>query len=198
VTKIDPRTERSRRRVLDAAIDLFVEGGVTAVTIEAVANRSGAARTTIYRQWANRDELLVDVLRSFSFALELPSADLPSDERLRLVVRQIAATMAQSRWQRALPAIFEVAQHHRELAPVVAAFHASQAMVLGTVLRDAIADETLPPDTSIPEVLLQLLGPLTMAAILPMTQPDPAMADRFVELFLTSRPPPGRRRSSRR
>jgi TetR/AcrR family transcriptional regulator, regulator of autoinduction and epiphytic fitness len=45
----DPRVERSRTAVLDAAAGLLLEGGVPALTVEAVVERSGVARSTIYR-----------------------------------------------------------------------------------------------------------------------------------------------------
>ncbi len=45
----DPRVPRSRRAVLAAALELMVERGVFATTIDAVSERSGVAKTTIYR-----------------------------------------------------------------------------------------------------------------------------------------------------
>src|SRR5215468_5272921 len=61
VTTADPRTERSRRAILDATRELLSEeGGVRALTVEAVAARSGVAKTTIYRQWRDKWELALD------------------------------------------------------------------------------------------------------------------------------------------
>ena len=57
-----PRSEKARRAVLDAACDLFEEGGYPAATIEAIAARSGVAKTTIYRWWPNRAALVVELL----------------------------------------------------------------------------------------------------------------------------------------
>jgi AcrR family transcriptional regulator len=57
-----PRSLRTRRGVLDAARALFEEGGYAGATIEAIAARSGIAKTTIYRRWSNRASLLVDLL----------------------------------------------------------------------------------------------------------------------------------------
>ena len=57
-----PRSEKARRAVLDAACDLFEEGGYPAATIEAIAARSGVAKTTIYRWWPNRAALIVELL----------------------------------------------------------------------------------------------------------------------------------------
>src|SRR5258705_3539444 len=57
-----PRSLDAKRAILDAARDLVEKGGYSAATIEAVAARSGVAKTTIYRWWPNRNALLVDLL----------------------------------------------------------------------------------------------------------------------------------------
>src|SRR4029077_3131930 len=44
---------RSRPTTLAAARTLLERGGLTAVTIEAIANKAGVSRPTIYRYWAN-------------------------------------------------------------------------------------------------------------------------------------------------
>ena len=49
---------RNRRRILAAALELLRGGGPRAVTVEAVADSSGVAKTTIYRRYADRHELL--------------------------------------------------------------------------------------------------------------------------------------------
>jgi AcrR family transcriptional regulator len=57
-----PRSLDAKRAILDAARELVGKGGYNAATIEAVAARSGVAKTTIYRWWPNRNALLVDLL----------------------------------------------------------------------------------------------------------------------------------------
>jgi AcrR family transcriptional regulator len=57
-----PRSQRARRAILDAARTLVEKGGYAAATIEAVAARSGVAKTTVYRWWPNRAALVVDLL----------------------------------------------------------------------------------------------------------------------------------------
>jgi AcrR family transcriptional regulator len=51
------RRERSDTAILTAARELLGETGVRGLTIEAVAARSGVAKTTIYRRWRDKDEL---------------------------------------------------------------------------------------------------------------------------------------------
>jgi AcrR family transcriptional regulator len=57
-----PRSLRARGAILDAARALVEKGGYAAATIEAIAARSGVAKTTIYRWWPNRAALVVDLL----------------------------------------------------------------------------------------------------------------------------------------
>lgn len=69
-----PRSESARRAVLDAARTLFARGGYPAATIEAIAARSGVAKTTIYRWWANRAALLVELLLESAATVAPPPA----------------------------------------------------------------------------------------------------------------------------
>ena len=54
-----PRGDEARIAVLDAAYALLEEGGLAGFTIEGVAARAGAAKTTIYRWWPSREALAV-------------------------------------------------------------------------------------------------------------------------------------------
>jgi AcrR family transcriptional regulator len=61
------RTARTRGQVLDAVASLLLEGGFDALTVDAVAARSGVHRTTVYRRWRDTGALLAD---SFDAARE--------------------------------------------------------------------------------------------------------------------------------
>jgi AcrR family transcriptional regulator len=56
------RAERSRQAILDATRALLAEGDVGSLTVEAVAARSGVAKTTIYRRWRDKWELALDAV----------------------------------------------------------------------------------------------------------------------------------------
>lgn len=49
--------------ILDAGWDQLIEAGYARFTIEAVAARSGSARSVLYRRWPTRTELLEAVIR---------------------------------------------------------------------------------------------------------------------------------------
>ena len=55
-----PRSERARQAVLKAAAELLVDGGMAAVTMEAVAARAGVSKVTVYKWWPSRGAVAVD------------------------------------------------------------------------------------------------------------------------------------------
>lgn len=57
-----PRSEKARKAILKCAYGLLIEDGVGRLTIEAVANRAGVGKPTIYRSWANARELAMAAL----------------------------------------------------------------------------------------------------------------------------------------
>jgi AcrR family transcriptional regulator len=66
------RRARSDEAILRAARELLDEHGVRGLTIEGVAERSGVAKTTIYRRFRDRDELALSVLIEMSEAFRAP------------------------------------------------------------------------------------------------------------------------------
>jgi len=74
----DAQANERRRQLVHVASDLIEEGGVDAVTLPAVTERAGCARTLVYRYFASREELLVAVLRDYFERLEarIPKAEL--------------------------------------------------------------------------------------------------------------------------
>jgi AcrR family transcriptional regulator len=66
------RRARSDDAILAAARELLEENGVSALTIEGVAERSGVAKTTIYRRFRDRDDLALAVLIEMSEAFRVP------------------------------------------------------------------------------------------------------------------------------
>lgn len=57
-----PRSASTDLRIRGAVLDLLHAHGPTAVTVEAVAAASGVAKTTIYRRFADREDLLRSTL----------------------------------------------------------------------------------------------------------------------------------------
>ncbi|MET8868284.1 TetR/AcrR family transcriptional regulator [Nonomuraea sp. NPDC004580] len=69
-----PRSEKAEKAIIEATLDMIAEGlGVSELTIEAIAARAGVGKTTIYRRWANKEDLVADALST----LKTPVPPLP-------------------------------------------------------------------------------------------------------------------------
>jgi len=60
----DPRVARTRARAFEATLELAADSGLHACTFDAVSERSGIARSTLYRHWSNPSELVTEALLS--------------------------------------------------------------------------------------------------------------------------------------
>lgn len=77
-------------KIVRSTLELLRTRGPAGVTIESVAAHSGVARTTIYRRYRNRNEMLGAALLDVA-VVEPPDVDLPAEARLRWVVSHAAS-----------------------------------------------------------------------------------------------------------
>ena len=68
------RSARVRDAVLDATVTIIQNDGIDAVTVLAVAERSGVHDTSIYRRWGSLDNLTIDALLAHS-RTRIPAPD---------------------------------------------------------------------------------------------------------------------------
>lgn len=140
---IDPRIERSRRLVLTAAIDLLAEVGYSGTTIEAVAARSGVAKSTIYRHWAGKDELLEDAFAELKPPFEVRVGGSVRDRIIDLL-EQLATHIAGSDWSSCLPAMIEAAERDSSARKLQRKISTQRRKVLLSLLREGVASGELP------------------------------------------------------
>ncbi len=80
--------------ILDAVIELIGEVGYEKVTVDAIAARAKASKTTMYRRWADKSELVADALRRQA---QGPEPAVPDTGTLRgdllITVQEIAQTL---------------------------------------------------------------------------------------------------------
>ncbi len=75
-----PRSEQVERAIIDATIDLLADHGYLGLSIEAIASQAGVAKTTVYRRWPGKDELVLDALSRLKGPLaEPPGRDVRTD-----------------------------------------------------------------------------------------------------------------------
>lgn len=67
-----PRSAESHAAILRATLQLAIEDGLAGMTIEAVAARAGVGKTTIYRRWSSKQELMAAAVRFIAHDLDVP------------------------------------------------------------------------------------------------------------------------------
>jgi AcrR family transcriptional regulator len=90
-----PRDPSADKAILAATFAQLVEVGYAGLSIEAVAAAAGVAKTTIYRRWPTKRELVVAALGTET-PFEPPSVDLDSRTALGQFVRQAVGMLIDS------------------------------------------------------------------------------------------------------
>jgi len=89
----------TRGRLLDAARELIEEGGYGAASVIAVAERAGVAAGTLYRHFASKQELFVEVFRAVCAgeerAMRAAAAGMPTGSSAAQRLETVLATFAQ-------------------------------------------------------------------------------------------------------
>jgi AcrR family transcriptional regulator len=74
-----PRSEEAHQAILDATLELLVEVGFSALTVEGVAQRAGVGKATIYRRWASKLPLVVEAFSQLPGFEEVDTGSLDVD-----------------------------------------------------------------------------------------------------------------------
>ncbi len=82
-----PRSEEADTAVLQSTLELLAEHGVHGFGMETVAQKAGVAKTTVYRRWPNKNELILDALVHLKGAPEPPATGSVRGDLLQIVTR---------------------------------------------------------------------------------------------------------------
>jgi AcrR family transcriptional regulator len=156
-----PRSEKARKAVLDAAAELLLARGLSAVSMDAVAERAGVSKATIYRWWPTKETLALDALYSEWDARPHPrdTGSLRGD--LLALLRPWARLAGSRPYGRVIAALVTEAQTD----PVFAAEYRHRVVEprrdqARAIFRRAIERGEIPADTKIEVALDLLYGPL--------------------------------------
>jgi AcrR family transcriptional regulator len=159
-----PRSAQSHAAILQAALELVVEDGLRATTIEGIATRAGVGKATIYRRWKTKEELFIEALRTIAFPL--PDPDTGS---LRGDVEAIIAFNLEHATRKAallMPRLMVEAADDPELFTVMQdVLVEPRRAVLRTILRRGVERGEVRADVD-PETAIDLLiGPFIYAVL---------------------------------
>ncbi|HVA60414.1 MAG TPA: TetR/AcrR family transcriptional regulator [Mycobacteriales bacterium] len=181
---VEARLAGTRRRLLDAGVDLLAQDGYNGLTVDALARAAGVATGTVYRHFSGKPALVTELFRELA-ATELAAVrraaagPRPAPDRLAAAVATFAArALAAPRVAFALLA--EPADPAIDVARL--AFRRAYAELFAGLIAEAVDAGELPPQD--PAVsAAALVGAIGEALIVPLAAPPrvPAgSADRLI------------------
>jgi AcrR family transcriptional regulator len=186
------RSTEAHEKVLRAALDLFVERGIDATSMDAIAQQSGVSKATIYNHWEDKEALLMEVM-CFIHGLDREREDIDTGDLCRdltaVLTRRHPEEM-EALHQRIVPALIAYSATHNEFGKA----WRNRVMeppraALSKILRRAIERGALPASLNIEHASALLLGPVLYVHIFPgesqLTKDDigPAAAEEFCRAY---------------
>jgi AcrR family transcriptional regulator len=198
---VRPRSTRAHDNVIEAALSLFAERGLDATSMDAIAERSGVSKATIYKHWADKESLALEAMARLHVpdlgSLTVRTGDLRADlisvlgyqpppQHSDLKTRIMPHLMAHA----ARNPQFGLAWRARVIEPPRAQ--------LRSLLVQAQQDGLLSPSLEIDVAIALLFGPMMythMTRLMGATLPT-NMAERVVDAFWAAHAQTADRQSS--
>ncbi|MDX1883944.1 TetR/AcrR family transcriptional regulator [Mycolicibacterium sp. 120270] len=172
-----PRDPRIDAAILRATTDLLVEIGYSNLTMAAVAERAATTKTSLYRRWSSKAELVHEAaFPAAPTAIETPPGDFRADVRAMIAAARNVFTSPVVR--AALPGLIadmsaDAELNARVMGRFVDVFSAVRSRLSEARQRgDARADVD-------PERLIEVIGGATMLRLL--LWPDEDLDDEWVD-----------------
>lgn len=173
-----PRSGEADAAILAAALDLLIERGIDAVSVEQVARRAGVTRATVYRRYADRTQLIVAAIKAGHQA----PAELPECVDVEEMLLHWAQALAQPRLRRLTRRLMTSMQDRPDFAKAYREASIDQRdRAIATVLEQARDRGDFPPGTDLAVIQRILTGAVATHLL---TYPDSSSAAEIEEYLL--------------
>ncbi|MFE9553316.1 TetR/AcrR family transcriptional regulator [Streptomyces sp. NPDC006692] len=182
-----PRSEAVERQILQAVITLLEEGvSLADLSIERIARTAGVGKATIYRRWAGKEELYVEVVQS----MESPSPPLPGHSLRDDLIAMVENVRRRSAAKQSSALLHNVFAQMQSYPKLWSKYHSlvidPRRELLDEVLRRGVENGEIRAGVD-----LEMAGDLFVAPMLVRTMmrpgtelPGPELAERIVDAVL--------------
>jgi AcrR family transcriptional regulator len=153
-----PRSEAAEQAIIEATLDVFAEQGFEGVCVELVAARAGVGKATIYRRWANKEELLLAAFGSLKSPYPEPQGISARDDLLAIVEVMCTDKADPRKARRYALMLGEGEKYPRLMARYMAEVVEPRREMIRSVIRRGIETGELRPDTDVEISMLTLTG----------------------------------------
>lgn len=180
------RAARVRSDVLAAAADLLETVGYDELTYDEVAQRAGVHRTTVYRRWPTKPELVADAVDVHSEE-HVPIPDTGSlQDDLRVLAASVAANISSPGGARRSRSIIAAAATSEQLSESVYALMTRRVALAEPILERAAARGEIAHDIDRRVFVEAVVAPIWFRLLLTGESIDDAFLDAVVDLVVTA------------
>jgi len=187
---VDPRSERSRQAVLDAAVALLFDGGPDEITHAKVAAAAEVSRTTVYKHYPQRSDLLHATIEAISKHVP-PANKLTGSVRdnLVLLLSNLASDLRDEGRTKMIAVMIERALHDDTVCTVRDRFIAELVETFTAIVR--LGEETgqLRAGVAPMQALGSMAGSLLFHRLLANEVVDDQLVADVVDLFVSAHAP---------
>ncbi len=156
---VDDRVRRSKASVLKVTAELLTETGLGGVSVDEVARRSGVAKTTIYRHWPTRSDLLIEACSRLGTEQEVPdTGSLEGD--ISALLTNLAELLLTARWASVVPSVIDAAERDAEVATIHGQIQRGHARPFQEVIARAKRNGEISASVDSATMVAALIGPL--------------------------------------
>lgn len=158
------RSSRVRAAVTAATFDLLDEVGYDRMQLTDVAARAGVNKSTVYRRWSTKADLVADLFIELAEA-EAPTPDTGSLARdLEELLREAVALLKRKRIRSVLGALISQTDDG-SLARARSVFWADRVGRSSAIVARAVERGELPPDTDGDRFMHAVFGPVYLRLV---------------------------------
>ncbi len=186
----DPRVERTRAAVIKAAAELLMAGGPDAVTHARVAAEANVSRTTVYKHWPTRPDLLRSTIEELGKSVPSP-ANLIGDLRTDLgyLLGGLAEHLRDEPHARLIGMMMARAPSDDAVAAVRDEMVDDVERIFDEVIATAVAGNELRDDLDSELALASIVGSLLFIRFMAGSTIDDHTVSRVIDEFVESNAP---------
>jgi AcrR family transcriptional regulator len=173
-----------RAAAIEATLGELAEGGYSALSLDRVATRAGVHKTTLYRRWGTREELVLEaMLERAGEHISVPDTGSLRQDLLGLA-RTAAANASSPEVAAMARAVTASAPHDSRLAAANRRFWAERLALDGAIVERAIERGEVAPGADPGPVIESVLGPIHLRLLLTGEPVDPSFLEGIVDVVV--------------
>ena len=177
-------SKRVRAAAIAATLAELADGGYSALSLERVARRAGVNKTTLYRRWGTREELVLEaMLERAGEHISVPDTGSLREDLLELA-RTAAANAASPEVAAMARAVAAESPRDGRLAAANSRFWAERLALDGVIVERAIERGEVAAGTDPRLVIEAVLGPIHLRLLLTGERVDRSFLVSIVDVVV--------------